>query len=385
MKRKLCVVTGTRAEYGLLYWLLKEIQQEAEFELQIIVTGMHLAPEFGLTYQSIEQDGFPIHEKIEMLLASDTPVGTAKSLGLGVIGFADAFNRLSPDLVIVLGDRFEMLAAAQAALLAKLPIAHIAGGDITEGAFDEAIRHSITKMSQLHFVTNTHSARRVRQLGEEPSHIYNVGSLSIDAIRNLKLLSREQLEKELNFKFLDKNFLITFHPATLDLEAIESQIAQVLEALSNFGSQVRLIFTKPNGDPGGRRIAQLLDEYVAKTESAVAYTTLGQLRYLSVMAQADLVVGNSSSGIYEAPALARPVVNIGDRQKGRLIAPGVINCAVNKADIIAAINKAIHLKIEPLDSPYGNGTTAKQIVSILKSIPNYQDLIKKRFFEVSCK
>ncbi|WP_018132194.1 UDP-N-acetylglucosamine 2-epimerase [Effusibacillus pohliae] len=382
-RRKICVVTGTRADYGLLYWLMKMIQDDAELELQIIVTGMHCSPEFGLTYKIIEEDGFFINEKVEMLLSSDTPVGIAKSIGLGVIGFADALARLRPDFLVLLGDRYEILAAAQAAMVAKIPIAHIAGGDTTEGAYDELIRHSITKMSHLHFVTNDAAAKRVRQLGENPDYIFNVGSPGIDQIKRLKLLTREQLEKELDFKFLSRNLLITFHPATLDSDCPAEQFRELLKALEILGNNVGLIFTKPNSDTGGRSLIRMIDDYVATHSNAKAYTSLGQLRYLSTIAQVDAVVGNSSSGLYEAPSLKTPTVNIGERQKGRLQASSVINCQPKMDEIVQAIRKSFLIDCSNVVNPYGDGESSQKIVTVLKEIQDPEKLLKKHFFEVS--
>lgn len=380
--RKIAVVTGTRAEYGLLYWLLKEIQNEPEFELQLIVTGMHLAPEFGLTYQTIEADGFAIAARVEMLLSSDTAAGITKSMGLAVIGFADAFERLQPDLLVVLGDRYEILAAAEAALVARIPVAHIAGGDTSEGAFDEAIRHSITKMAHLHFVTNEVSARRVAQLGEDPKQIFHVGHLGIDQIKRLKFLEREELARILEYQFLDKNILITFHPVTLDEEPATRQFQQLLEGLDRLPQPVGFIFTKPNSDPGSRDLIKMIDAYVAGRPHAKAYTSLGQQKYLSLMAQVDAVVGNSSSGIYEAPSFKVPTVNIGDRQRGRLQAASVINCRPEADAIARGILEAFQMDCSHIISPYGGGDTAQKIISVLKQYPDYQILLKKHFFEV---
>ncbi len=382
-KRKICVVTGTRAEFGLLYWLMKEMQNDQDLELQIIVTGMHLSPEFGLTYKLIEEDGFLIDAKIEMLLSSDTPVGIAKSLGLGVIGFADAIDRLRPDILVLLGDRYEILAAAQAAMVAKVPIAHIAGGDTTEGAFDEAIRHSITKMSHLHFVTNEVAAKRVRQLGENPDYVFLVGSPGIDQIKRLQLLDRDQLEKELNFRFMNKNLLVTFHPVTLDSQSSQEQFQSLLDALDMIGTEVGIIFTMPNADTGGRILIQMVEKYVAIHPNSKAYKSLGHLRYLSILAHVDAVVGNSSSGLYEAPSFNKPTINIGDRQKGRLQALSVINCTPDTLDIMNSIQEALTKDCSDTLNPYGDGESSPRIVSILKKIPDYNRLLKKHFHDLS--
>lgn len=380
--RKICIVTGSRADYGLLYWLLKEIQDDQELRLQIVATGMHLSPEFGLTYKVIEADGFTIDAKVEMLLSSDTPVGIAKSMGMGVIGFADALDSLRPDILVLLGDRYEILAAAQAAMVARIPIAHIAGGDVTEGAFDEAIRHSIAKMAHLHFVTNEASARRVRQLGENPEHIFNVGSPGLDYIKRTKLLGRSELEEALNFKFREKNLLVTFHPVTLEAQPAEKQFQELLMALDSMGENIGIIFTKPNSDTDGRAIIRLMDSYVAAHSNAKAYTSLGQVRYLSAMSQADAVVGNSSSGLYEAPSFKIPTVNIGDRQKGRLQAISVINCMQEAGAIESALRQALSLDCSGAINPYGDGNSSIRIKERLKQIIEPSALLKKHFFDL---
>ncbi len=381
-KRKICIVTGTRAEYGLLYWLMKEIQDDPDLELQIIVTGMHLAPEFGSTYKVIEDDGFVIDAKVEMLLASDTAVGITKSIGLGVIGLADALNSLKPDLLVLLGDRFEILAAAQAALVARVPIAHLFGGDTTEGAFDEAIRHSITKMAHLHFVSNEQSADRVRQLGENPEHVYNFGSTGIDQIKRVERLNREEIQKQISYAFYKKNLLVTFHPATLEKTSPESQFQELLDALALLGLDVGVIFTYPNADPAGRLLIPMIDRFVAEHPRAKAYASLGQLRYLSVMAQVDAVVGNSSSGLYETPSFKIPTVNIGDRQKGRLQVDSVISCAPDVKSIGEAINAAFAMDCSAVVNPFGDGDTSQKIKAILKSTKLDETLLKKHFFDL---
>ena len=381
MARKICVVTGSRAEYGLLYWLMRGIQEDPALELQIIATGMHLSPEFGLTWRVIEEDGFRIDAKVEMLLSSDTSVGVAKSIGLGIIGFADVFDQLRPDILVLLGDRFEILAAAQAALVARIPIAHIAGGDTTEGAFDEAIRHSITKMSHIHFVTNEASARRVRQLGENPERIHLVGNPGLDQINSLRLLDRNELEEDIDFTFRNRNLLVTFHPPTLDLHPSDAQFRELLTALVALGSDVGIIFTKPNADTDGRILIGMIDEFVARHCNARAYTSLGQLRYLSVMAQVDAVVGNSSSGLYEAPSLKKPTVNIGDRQKGRLQATSVLNCPVEAEEITRNILMAFTRDCSMTVNPYGDGNSSPKIVAILKKIEEPKQLLQKHFYD----
>jgi UDP-N-acetylglucosamine 2-epimerase (non-hydrolysing)/GDP/UDP-N,N'-diacetylbacillosamine 2-epimerase (hydrolysing) len=380
-RRKICVVTGTRADYGLWLPVLEKLRSAPDFELQLIVTGMHLANEFGRTVRVIEADGYPINRRIEMLLASDTPVAIAKSVGLATASFAEAFEQLQPDLVLLLGDRFEMLAAAQAALFVPLPIGHLFGGDTTEGAFDEAIRHSLTKMSHLHFVSNTVAAQRVRQLGENPAHIYTVGSTGIDVIKQLQLLTRDQLATDPGIVFRRRNLLITYHPVTLTPEAAEHECQELFAALTDLGPDTSLIFTKPNADTGGRRLIELLEAYVAQTPNAQAFTSLGQLRYLSVMAQVDAVVGNSSSGLYEAPSFKIPTVNIGDRQRGRLAAASVLHCAPTRQAIGTALEHAFTLDCSTVESPFGNGTAGDQILAILRALPSYADLVRKPFFD----
>lgn len=382
VKRKICVISGSRAEYGLLYWVLREIQSDSALELQIIVTGMHLSPEFGLTYKQIEEDGFRIDERVEMLLSSDTPVGIAKSIGLGVIGFADVLERLKPHTMVVLGDRFEIFAAVIAALVAKIPVAHIAGGDTTEGAYDEAIRHSMTKMAHLHFVTNEVARKRVIQLGENPAYVFNVGSPGLDYIKRLKLLDRRELQNILDFQFRSKNLLITFHPVTLDIQPTQEQFKTLLDALDKLGKEVGLIFTMSNADVDGRILIGMIDEFILTHSNAKAYVSLRQDIYLNTIAQVDTVVGNSSSGIYEVPSFKKPTVNIGDRQKGRLQASSIINCKTEKDAIFHAIQDAFIKDCSDTINPYGDGNSSVRIAEILKQIPEPKELLKKHFFDL---
>lgn len=381
-RRKICVVTGSRADYGLLYWILKAIKKDPKLKLQIVATGMHLSPEFGLTRRTVESDGFRIDEKVEMLLSSDTPPGIAKSIGLGVIGFADVLDRLSPDILVLLGDRYEIFAAAQAALIAGIPIAHIAGGDTTEGAFDEAIRHSITKMSHIHFVTNEAAEKRVRQLGENPDLIFNVGSPGIDTIRKLKRIGRPELQKKLGFQFRSKNLLVTFHPVTLDRETPADQFRVLLRALNRLGKDVGIVFTKPNADSNGRPLIDMIDDFASGHENAKVFTSLGQALYLGLLAQVDAVVGNSSSGLYEAPSFGIPTVNVGDRQKGRLRASSVIDCPLRTEAVLKAIRKAFTLDCSKVVNPYGDGKSSTRIVAKLKAIRDPRVLVKKHFFDL---
>jgi UDP-N-acetylglucosamine 2-epimerase (non-hydrolysing)/GDP/UDP-N,N'-diacetylbacillosamine 2-epimerase (hydrolysing) len=381
--RSVCVVTGSRAEYGLLSVVLRELAQDPAFCLQVIATGMHLCPEFGLTVRAIEADGFTVDRRVEMLLSSDTAVGVTKSLGLGVIGFADALADLRPDLLLLAGDRFEILAAAEAALIARVPVAHIAGGDTTEGAFDESIRHSITKMAHLHFVTNAPAQRRVRQLGEDPERIFIVGSPGIDVIKRVRLLGREQLARELGFAFLERNLLVTFHPATLDDPPATVQFGELLRALERLGDDVGVLFTQPNADTEGRAIGAMADAYAAGHPNARVFASLGHVRYLSAVSCVDAVVGNSSSGLYEVPSLKVPTVNIGDRQRGRLAADSVINCRPEAGEIEHAIAAAFAKDCSGTVSPYGDGTSAAKIVAALRSVSDFRALLKKRFFDLA--
>jgi len=383
MSRRICVITGTRAEYGLLRWVMQGIKDDVALTLQIIVTGMHLSPEFGLTYREIEHDGFIIDRKVEMLTSSDTPVGIAKSMGLGMIGFADALSELQPDLIVVLGDRFEIFSAVSAALVARIPIAHLHGGESTEGLIDEAIRHSISKMSHLHFVAAEEYRQRVIQLGEQPDRVFLVGGLGIDSIKRLTLLDRTELERSLNFKLGPKNLLITFHPVTLETATASDQMAQLLTVLAEL-DDTQLIFTMPNADTDGRVLIRMVEKFVAQHTNARAYTSLGQLRYLSCVSHVDGVVGNSSSGLAEVPSFRKGTVNIGDRQRGRLQAASVINCEPTSQSIAAAVQKLysidFQINLSKVRNPYGDGGSSEKILQIIKSVW-LSDLLKKHFYD----
>jgi UDP-hydrolysing UDP-N-acetyl-D-glucosamine 2-epimerase/N-acetylneuraminate synthase len=379
-KMKTCVVTGSRAEYGLLFLLMKRIQEDPDMQLQLVVTGAHLSKEFGNTQQVIENDGFTISSRIPILTDDNSLRGITWSLGQAVAGFADTFKALKPDLVCLLGDRYEVFAAAQAALIAKIPIAHIAGGDVTEGAFDESLRHGITKMSHFHFVTNSISEQRVKQLGENPDCIFNVGYTGIDQIKRLKLLDRSELEQELKFKFRKKNLLITFHPTTLDDIPATDQFEDLLTSLDRLGNHVGLVFTGPNADPEGKQLIRLLETFVSRKNQAVYFASLGQKRYFSAMAQVDAVVGNSSSGMYEAPSFNVPTVNIGSRQDGRLRASSVIDCKATVQAISSALRRALSTELETTVSPYGDGNSSDRIFDVIKSIENPKSFLKKQFF-----
>lgn len=381
--KKICVVTGTRAEYGLLRWVMEGIRQSPVLELQLIATGMHLSPEFGLTVEAIVEDGFQVNRKVEMLLSSDTAVGVTKSMGLGMIGFADALAELKPDLMLVLGDRYELLSAAAAAMVARVPIAHLHGGETTQGAFDEAIRHSITKMSHLHFVAAEEYRRRVIQLGEEPDRVFNVGGLGIDNIQRLGLLSREELEEALDFGLAPRNLLITFHPVTLEHNTSGEQMDELLAALDEL-QDTGLIFTMPNADTEGRVLFEKIEAFCAQHLCASAYTSLGQLRYLSCIQHVDGVVGNSSSGLLEVPSFRKGTINIGERQRGRLRAASVIDCEPERASIRAALNELLspefRSRLPLVENPYGNGGASDAIVEELEQRA-LDELLKKHFYD----
>lgn len=385
MKRKICVVTGTRADYGLLRWVMQGIKDDPELTLQVIATGMHLSPEFGLTYLAIEDDGFCIDRKLEMLVSSDSTVGIAKSMGLGLIGFADALSELQPDLMVVLGDRFEIFSAVSAALVARIPVAHLHGGETTEGAFDEALRHSITKMSHLHFVATEEYRRRVIQLGEQSERVFLVGGLGIDNIKRLKLLDRTELEASLDFKLGPKNLLITFHPVTLESTTAAKQMEELLAALSAL-PDTNLVFTMPNADADGRLLIKMVEQFVAQHANARAYSSLGQLRYLSCLAHVDGVIGNSSSGLLEAPSLKKGTINIGDRQRGRVQAASVINCQPDRWSIAEALDKlysqAFQASLRQVSNPYGEGGASEKVVSALKN-QDLTHIVKKVFHDLS--
>ena len=383
MKKKLCVVTGSRAEYGLLNRLMRLIKDDPDFQLQIIATNMHLSVEFGETYKEIEADGFVIDKKIPILSSSDTANATVKSVGAGVIGFADAYEELRPDMIMILGDRYELLAAVSAALFYKIPVIHLHGGELTEGAYDNAIRHAITKMSHLHFTSTEEYRRRVIQMGENPETVFYVGALGCDNIRQVQLMNKEDLERSLNFS-LDRNtILVTFHPVTMENNTAEVQFKELLSALDDFNN-LKILFTMPNSDTNGRIIMDLIKDYAAKnSEKTIWFTSLGMKRYLSVLQYIGAVVGNSSSGIIEVPSFHIPTLNIGDRQKGRIAAASVINCLPVKSDIVEKL--AVITKHGFMDSltdvvnPYYKPNTAEEIVKTIKNKTTISAV--KRFYD----
>jgi len=382
---KICVVTGSRAEYGLLLPLMKALQKDRSTQLQIVVSGMHLSPEFGLTWRQIEADGFAIDKKVDMLLSGDTDVAISKSTGLGLIGMADAYAALKPDWVVLLGDRFEAFAAAIAAHLAKIPVAHLHGGELTEGATDDAFRHAITKLAYLHFTSTETYRRRVIQLGEEPERVFTVGALGLDTVKQVKLLSKKQLEAALGIKFAAQTFFITYHPVTLEWGTASVQMQNLLEALDQF-PEATLIFSYPNADAGGRVIIRLIDEYVQKNaDRSRAFASLGSVKYLSALQHVTAVIGNSSSGIIEAPFFKVPTINIGDRQNGRIKPVSVIDTATDtksiKAGILKAHTKAFIEKCNDMQQPYGNGTAVPVIIREIKKCGR-RDSIKKPFYDL---
>ena len=383
--RNICVITGTRAEFGLLRPLIALIAKDEELQLQLIATGMHLSPEFGYTLDEIIAAGFVVDKKVECLLSSDTAVGVSKTIALAISGFADAFEALQPDLVLVLGDRTEILGAVIAAGIANIPIAHLHGGETTEGAYDEAIRHSITKFSHLHFTSTEAYRKRVIQLGEQPEMVFNVGAIGLDAVKKLKLLNKEEFENSIGFKLKKRNVLITYHPVTLEKEAPIETFENILQALEEL-SETGLIFTHANSDKNGRVINKMITEYVdTHKEKAVAFKSLGQLRYLSALQFVDFVIGNSSSGILEVPAFHIPTINIGDRQKGRICNESVINSNNSLEDIeksiTFALDKQFRETIQQQEMLYGNGTAAEKILKVIKEHTIIS--LKKSFYDIS--
>ncbi len=385
--RKICVVTGTRAEYGLLRFVLENLKNSDEVTLQIVATGMHLSPEFGLTVKNIEADGFTVTKRVESLVSSDTPVGIAKSTGLGLIGFADAFADLQPDLIVLLGDRFEILGAAVCALYGRIPVAHLHGGETTEGAFDEGIRHAITKMAHFHFVAAEAYRDRVIQLGEDPERVFHVGGTGVDALEKTTLLDAGELTERLGFDLKGRFLLITYHPVTLEHASSSEQVEELFKALRQLDDEVTFLFTMPNADTDGRVIMQMIESFVEEMKGrAFASLSLGQLNYFSAMKHCAAVVGNSSSGLLEAPSLRVPTVNIGDRQKGRLMAESVISCEPDAASIFQACGRAMSsefkLILEGTKSPYGEGGASDRITEILLNVDLDPVLLKKRFYDL---
>ena len=383
-KRKVCIVTGSRAEYGLLYWLIKEVEADKDLKLQLIVTGMHLSSEFGLTHKEIEKD-FKIDKKIDIHLSSDTSIGISKSMSIAQASFAKAYNKLKPDIVVVLGDRYEIFSAVSSAMISRIPIAHLHGGEATEGSIDEAIRHCITKMSHLHFTATEEYSKRVIQLGEDSKRVFNVGGAGIENIKRLKLLTKVKFEKSINFKLKKKNVLVTFHPVTLEIKTSKKHFQELLNSIDEL-EDTNIIFTKANSDADGKIINQMIDKYISKNlDKSIGVASLGQLNYLSALQYVDFVIGNSSSGLLEVPSFRIGTINIGDRQNGRIKADSVVDCSPNKKSIKKAI-KIVYSKkfqnfLKDVKNPYGDECASKKIIKVLKSV-KLENILKKTFFDI---
>ncbi len=385
MKKKFCIFTGTRAEYGLLKPLIDELLKEPKIDLQLLVTGSHLSQEFGMTYKDIDIKGFSKVEKIEILLSSNSSVGVAKAMGLGLISFSEALNKLKPDLIIGLGDRFELFSVISAALVLNIPVAHISGGELTYGAYDNSFRHAITKMSHIHFASTEEYRQRVIQMGESPSSVYNVGALGLDNLKKMQLLSLQKLENAISFKLDKPFFVVTFHPVTLGNQSTVKYMKELFNSLDEFEDH-KIVFTMPNADNEGRLIIKLINEYVEKRRvRAIVFDSLGQLKYLSLLKYADLMIGNSSSGIVEMPIFKRPTINIGDRQIGRIFPKSVIQCEPNKDSIVSAISLGLSKnfinKIQNMENIYGDGNSAKKIKEYLITT-DFEVIIKKKFYDL---
>lgn len=385
--RRICVFTGTRAEFGIMSRLMQMIKEDKDLKLQIIATNMHLSPEFGLTYKEIEAEGFHINKKVEMLLSSDTANGTVKSMGLATIGFADALEDLKPDLAIILGDRYEMLAAAESCLIYRIPVAHIAGGAISEGAYDDAIRHCITKMSHLHFTETEEYRKRVIQLGEQPGRVFCTGALGVNNIRNEFIMPLSELEKSIGFELEKKFLLITFHPVTMENATAADQCDSLLKALSDINNEYKMLFTLPNSDTDGRVIIQKINGYVSSnSEKAFAIASLGKRRYYSALKYSTAVIGNSSSALVEAPSFNIPTLNIGDRQKGRIAADSVLNCEATELAIKNGLNIILSdefiAKAKNIQNPYEGSNTIEDILNVIKTYP-LDNIIEKHFYDIN--
>jgi len=388
VKRRIGVVTTSRADYGGLVWLLREIEADPALELLLFATGMHLSPEFGMSVRTIEQDGFPIHERIEMLLSSDTAIGAAKSVGTGLLGFADAFHRTRPDVLVLFGDRTELWAAAIPALLLRIPIAHIHGGETSQGAVDEAVRHSITKIASIHFPAAAAYRRRIIQLGEDPARIFAFGAVGLDALYRIPLLTRAELEGRLALDLGEKVAIVTFHPVTLEPDTGLIHIENLLQAVEQAG--IKAVFTKANADAEGRRINRRIESFCeAAPDRYRLYDNLGQLAYLSCLKHLNLMVGNSSSGLIEAPSLKMPVVNIGDRQRGRIAPPNVITVDSSSESIRTGIARALspdfRRSLQNMTNPYDpfeDGKTGYRIAQKLKEVDLSPSMLKKTFHDL---
>lgn len=383
--RKVAVFTGTRAEYGLLYLTILGLHQAEDVELQLIVGGTHLSPEYGHTVDFIEKDGFPIASRMEFLLSSSSPASTGKSMALALMEAVETLTRLKPDVLVLLGDRFEAMAVAQAAMLTNTPVSHIHGGERTEGAIDEAIRHSITKMSHLHFTATDEYRRRVIQLGEQPDTVFNFGAPGVDNIKQLELPSRDDLADSINFSLDSPYFLVTYHPVTLADDGGVCAVHELLKVLDMFADH-NAIITFPNSDMESQNIVSALSDYAVKNSDRIYLTkSLGQLRYLSAMQHCTAVIGNSSSGLIEAPSFGVPTINIGDRQKGRISGESVIYCGDNADSIRSALTKALTEEFKTrccsVINPYGTGDASSKILKVLRTYP-LEKLGTKSFYDI---
>lgn len=386
MKKKICVVTGTRAEYGILRPLIDKLNKDKDLELQLIVTGSHLSPEFGMTYKFIEEDGYKIDEKIEILLSSDSSVGISKSMGLTLISLSESYERLKPDMLIILGDRYETFSAMAAASVAKIPVIHLHGGELTEGAFDDAFRHSMTKMAYLHFAATEEYRQRIIQLGEQPDRVFNLGALGVENVLNMNLNTKKELEKEFNIKL--KNYIVVvFHPVTLEKNTSEDQFKDLLEVLDE-NTELNVVFIKGNADTDGRVINSMIDGYIEKNkERAYSFTSLPVEKYLSFLKNSKALIGNSSSGILEVPSFKIGTINIGDRQKGRQCSKSVIHCGAKKAEIKEAFDKlnseVFQKKLDKVKNPYEGKGTSKKMIEILKETLIKKEInLKKKFYNI---
>ena len=384
IRKKICFVTGSRADYGLLYWLIREVKDDRDLELQLIVTGMHLSREFGLTYKEIEKH-FKINHKINMHLSSDTSLGISRSMSIAQKLFSKAYDKLKPNIIVILGDRYEIFSAASAAMIGKIPIAHIHGGEITRGSWDDCIRHCISKMAHLHFTSTEEYKNRVIQLGEEPNRVFNVGGMGIENINRLNLLNRNEFEKSIKFKLNKKNLLVTFHPVTLDEKTSKKQFQELLNAIKDL-KDTNIIFTKSNSDTDGKVINRMIDNFVNKhPNKSIGFASLGQLRYLSALKHIDAIVGNSSSGLLEAPSFKIGTINIGDRQEGRIKAKSIIDCLPNSKSLKNALRKVYSNKFKDLlkdvKNPYGKKSASHKIIKIIKKT-KFKGILKKSFYDL---
>lgn len=378
---KICAISGGRADYGLLLPVLRGLRGDPEFELDLVLTGQHLVPSAGDTAAAVRADGFTPAAEVDMGLSVDDPVSITEAAGRALAGIANVLAKLAPDLVLLLGDRYEILCCAIAATIARVPIAHIAGGDVTEGAFDDAFRHAVTKLAHVHLVTNVESARRVRQLGEAAEHVHIVGSPGLDLIRSTQVLAREDFFAAVGLAPHEANLLVTFHPVTLADDSL-AELEELLAALASLRERAAILITGSNADPQGRHVDARLQEFVAEYRAARFTPALGHKLYYSALTHMDAIVGNSSSGLYEAPTFGVSTVNIGDRQKGRLRAASVIDCAPERGAIRSALDAALTRSRWPVVNPYGDGHAAEQIVRILRSIGDPRRLLVKRFVDL---